>query len=153
MSTRPQEPDDHVERTRAAYGNSARQFAASVGTAISADFEAPIDQALLHTFAEIVRAPGGSVVDAGCGTGRVARFLADRGLDVTGIDVAPGMIDEARAAHPDIGFVVAPLHRLPFADGSVGGIAYWYSVIRRRACFEHETTDQAILLATRSPEV
>jgi len=38
-----------------------------------------------------------SVLDAGCGTGRVAVELARRGTDVVGVDVDPAMLDVARA--------------------------------------------------------
>ena len=37
-----------------------------------------------------------SVLDAGCGTGRVARELAIQGIDVVGVDVDRSMISEAR---------------------------------------------------------
>ena len=37
-----------------------------------------------------------SVLDAGCGTGRVARELATHGIDVVGVDVDHSMITEAR---------------------------------------------------------
>jgi SAM-dependent methyltransferase len=40
--------------------------------------------------------PDASVLDIGCGIGRVAQALAPRVRSVTGIDVSPGMIDEAR---------------------------------------------------------
>ena len=36
-----------------------------------------------------------SVLDAGCGTGRVAVELAARGLDVVGVDLDPAMIGPA----------------------------------------------------------
>jgi len=39
----------------------------------------------------------GSVLDVGCGTGRVALDLAARGCDVTGIDSEPELIDALRA--------------------------------------------------------
>jgi SAM-dependent methyltransferase len=39
----------------------------------------------------------GRVLDAGCGTGENALFLAERGLDVLGIDVSPSAIAEAVA--------------------------------------------------------
>lgn len=121
--------DDHIARTRRAYGDSAQRFASTVGTSISTVFEAPVDRALLHAFAELARESDGPVIDAGCGSGRVARFLADQQLDVLGIDVAPGMIQAARTAHPDLRFHVAELTRIPADDSSLAGIAYWYSII------------------------
>ena len=44
----------------------------------------------------------GSVLDAGCGTGRVARELARRGLDVVGVDLDPSMLETARRVAPQL---------------------------------------------------
>lgn len=49
---------------------------------------------------------GRTVLDAGCGTGYLARKLRDRGALVTGVDLAERMIEIARADHPDIDFRV-----------------------------------------------
>jgi len=46
-----------------------------------------------------------SVLDAGCGTGRVATELAHRGMTVVGVDVDRSMLDRARQAAPDIEWV------------------------------------------------
>jgi SAM-dependent methyltransferase len=43
-----------------------------------------------------------SVLDAGCGTGRVAIELARRGIAVVGVDVDPSMLATARKNAPDI---------------------------------------------------
>jgi SAM-dependent methyltransferase len=53
--------------------------------------------------------PAGSVLDAGCGTGRVAVELARRGLDVAGVDMDPSMLDRARAKAPELAWVQADL--------------------------------------------
>jgi SAM-dependent methyltransferase len=42
--------------------------------------------------------PGDRVADVGCGTGILTRLLAERGLDVLGIDPNEDMLAEARAA-------------------------------------------------------
>lgn len=53
------------------------------------------------------------VLDAGCGTGRVATRLREIGHRVVGVDLDASMLDEARAADPDGTWVLADLARLP----------------------------------------
>jgi 2-polyprenyl-3-methyl-5-hydroxy-6-metoxy-1,4-benzoquinol methylase len=43
-----------------------------------------------------------SVLDAGCGTGRVGRELARRGLDVVGVDLDEAMLTTARNKAPQV---------------------------------------------------
>lgn len=43
---------------------------------------------------------GRRALDFGCGAGRSSRFLRDLGLRVTGVDIAPEMLEHARAADP-----------------------------------------------------
>jgi SAM-dependent methyltransferase len=54
-------------------------------------------------------ARGATVLDAGCGTGRVAAELAARGHRVVGVDADPVLIEAARAEHPELPWVVADL--------------------------------------------
>ena len=46
--------------------------------------------------------PPRTVLDAGCGTGRVARELARRGVEVVGVDIDPEMLEEAVRRAPDL---------------------------------------------------
>ncbi|HEV3495949.1 MAG TPA: class I SAM-dependent methyltransferase [Actinomycetes bacterium] len=67
----------------------------------------------IHGEADLVESLGPrTVLDAGCGTGRVAVELARRGIDVTGVDVDAAMLDKARAKAPHLPWVVADLARL-----------------------------------------
>ncbi|HUE08739.1 MAG TPA: class I SAM-dependent methyltransferase [Acidimicrobiales bacterium] len=50
-----------------------------------------------------------AVLDAGCGTGRVAIELASRGHDVVGVDVDPAMLGAAQAKAPRLTWVAADL--------------------------------------------
>ena len=50
-----------------------------------------------------------AVLDAGCGTGRVAVELARRGLDVVGVDLDPAMLAKARLKDPELRWVEADL--------------------------------------------
>jgi demethylmenaquinone methyltransferase/2-methoxy-6-polyprenyl-1,4-benzoquinol methylase len=40
--------------------------------------------------------PGDQVLDVGCGTGALATMLARKGVQVTGLDVSPAMLSQAR---------------------------------------------------------
>jgi len=61
----------------------------------------------------------GVALDAACGTGRFAGFLAERGYRVIGVDSSPDMLAHARRRVPDGEFHVAGLDRLPLPDQSV----------------------------------
>ena len=50
-----------------------------------------------------------TVLDAGCGTGRVAVELARRGLEVVGVDLDPSMLEVARAKSDAVEWVEADL--------------------------------------------
>lgn len=52
---------------------------------------------------------GSAVLDAGCGTGRVAIELASRGISVIGVDADAEMLATARANAPEIGWWEADL--------------------------------------------
>ena len=51
----------------------------------------------------------GSVLDAGCGTGRVAIELDRRGVDVVGVDVDERMLAEARSKAPRVPWILGDL--------------------------------------------
>ena len=64
------------------------------------------------TFVASLDPPPTSVLDAGCGTGRVAIELAQRGMAVVGVDVDPSMLDRARRAAPDLDWIAHDLTTL-----------------------------------------
>jgi ubiquinone/menaquinone biosynthesis C-methylase UbiE len=61
----------------------------------------------------------GVALDAACGTGRFAEFLANRGHQVVGVDSSPDMLAHARRRVPAGEFHLAQLDRLPLPDDSV----------------------------------
>ena len=67
----------------------------------------------VHGEATFVRAyDPGSVLDAGCGTGRVAVELAHQGLDVVGADADASMLATARRLGPHVTWVESDLTTL-----------------------------------------
>jgi len=65
-----------------------------------------------HGEADLIASLGGrAVLDAGCGTGRVAIELARRGFDVAGVDLDDDMIEVARRHAPEVPWFVADLAR------------------------------------------
>ena len=88
----------------------------------------PFDREILTRFAEELR-DRGRVVDIGCGPGQIAGFLASHGVDASGIDLSPGMIEQARALHPSLRFGVCDMRATGLEDESLAGITAFYSII------------------------
>ncbi len=79
-------------------------------------FDAVADRDEAHGEANFVARlvpPGARVLDAGCGTGRVAARLAALGREVTGVDVDESMVAQARRRWPGLEWLVADLAALP----------------------------------------
>jgi SAM-dependent methyltransferase len=86
------------------------------GTRMSADaYDARYEAAAaagkdVHGEANFVESYGvRSVLDAGCGTGRVGRELARRGLDVVGVDLDDSLLINARRKAPEVPWHLADL--------------------------------------------
>jgi ubiquinone/menaquinone biosynthesis C-methylase UbiE len=85
----------------------------------------------VESFVEDERERRGSLgwaLDLGCGNGRHADLLADRGATVVGLDVSRGLLATARERASERGFSAAFVHgdaaRLPFADGTFSQVLY-----------------------------
>jgi SAM-dependent methyltransferase len=61
-----------------------------------------------------------SVLDAGCGTGRVAIELARRGIDIVGVDVDSVMLDAARAKAPRLDWRLGDLSEVTVDSADAG---------------------------------
>ena len=119
--------DERLATVRTTYDAVAESYAKLLP---DASFEAATDRGMIEAFATYVTdGTRGPVVDAGCGTGRMTRMLASQGVPISGIDVSAGMIDVARRTYPELSFEIAGLSDLPFADGQLGGVFAWYSII------------------------
>jgi SAM-dependent methyltransferase len=76
---------------------------------------------------------GERVVDVGCGTGNAALLMAAPGVEVTGIDPAPRLLDVARSraaeAGLDISFRSGDAAAMPLGDGEADVIVSVFAVI------------------------
>jgi ubiquinone/menaquinone biosynthesis C-methylase UbiE len=111
MATKHREKDiERFDQWASSYENSWMQRA----------FFDQTHQAVLALAASIVHQPG-SVLDAGCGTGRLLRrayrYWPDAHL--IGVDPAPGMIEKAKLLTPNATFYTSMAEALPLEDASV----------------------------------
>jgi ubiquinone/menaquinone biosynthesis C-methylase UbiE len=89
----------------------------------------PTDENWWEVFELLVREGdlvGRRVLDIGCGTGRVAAALAERGSRVWGVEPEPEMAARARERVSTV--KVAPAERLPFKDGWFERAVMWLVV-------------------------
>lgn len=100
---------------KAAFGKAATQYDAHAGLQ-------KIVRAECVALAQACWGSDAAILDAGCGTGALAREAAELGLgwDITGLDLSPGMCREAHHSLPRI--VCAGAEALPFADASFDGV-------------------------------
>jgi SAM-dependent methyltransferase len=125
-SSVPQPAD--LEVVRESYDRVADNYVELVASTGLGDVRRqPWPRAALDVFADAVRGLG-PVLDVGCGPGTVTAYLHERGLDVTGVDLSPRMIEHARRLHPQCRFEVASCTELDLAPQSVGGILGWWSL-------------------------
>ncbi len=113
------------QRVRAAYDTLAGAYAEALADELD---HKPFDRWLLG---EIAAEVSGPLLDIGCGPGQTTAVLARAGADVTGLDLAPEMIAEARRRHPAIDFEVGDFARVlrPPHASAWGGIAAWYAFV------------------------
>jgi SAM-dependent methyltransferase len=92
-----------------------------------------IADAIEHAVERLAPRPGERILDVATGTGWTARRLAERGLDVTGVDFAPDVVaaarDFARARTLDIAFEDGDAEALPYADAAFDAVISTFGVM------------------------
>ncbi|PYY39071.1 class I SAM-dependent methyltransferase [Curtobacterium sp. MCPF17_046] len=108
---------------RDAYGRRAAEYTEQLGSMGSVH---PADVHLVTSWATGL---GGPVLDAGCGPGHWTGHLADRGVDVLGLDQVPAFVEHARRTHPSARFHLGSVDDVPAEDGHFAGVLAWYSLV------------------------
>ncbi|WP_128977437.1 class I SAM-dependent methyltransferase [Streptomyces roseicoloratus] len=117
-----------LDVVRDSYDRVADNYADMVLTTGIGDIRRhPWLKASVDAFADSVGGLG-AVLDVGCGPGTVTAYLDERGLDVSGVDLSPRMIENARRLHPRCRFDVASATELELAEGSLAGVLGWWSL-------------------------
>ncbi len=115
-----------TEDTRATYDAVAERYAQEIAGELA---NKPFDRDFLERFAE-GRSWTGSASSIWAPDRATLRHTSnERGVDVSGLDLSPRMVEVARGLHPDIEFVAGNMLDLPFADGSLVGLVAFYSII------------------------
>jgi SAM-dependent methyltransferase len=114
---------DFLDTTRAGWDAAAAGYAEMFADELAGR---PLWRALFAAFAELV---DGQVIEVGSGPGLTTAHLSSLGLDVSGIDLSPGMVEVASRLHPALRFSVGSMTALDVPDSSLGGLVAWYSII------------------------
>ncbi|MCX4985360.1 class I SAM-dependent methyltransferase [Streptomyces sp. NBC_00572] len=138
-------PSD-LDVVRESYDRVADNYADMVATTGIGDIRRhPWHKASIDAFADSVGGLG-PVLDVGCGPGTVTAYLAERGLDASGVDLSPRMIENARRLHPQCRFSVASATDLDLAEASLGGVLGWWSLFN----LPRDVLPQVLSLFTRA---
>ena len=105
-------------------------------------------------------APGKTVLDIGCGTGRpIARYLLEKGATVTGLDGAPGMLNLFLTNLPDARAILADMRGVDLGE-TFHALLAWNSFFHLSAddqramfaVFARHANPGAALMFTSGPE-
>jgi SAM-dependent methyltransferase len=100
---------------------------------LASPFWQKVERKTLHTWPDFVKkhVSAGYVLDAGCGTGRVSNYLAEKGIEMIAFDVTLPMLQIARRKAQEKGvedkilYVLADIYHMPFLKGSLTGLSFF----------------------------
>jgi SAM-dependent methyltransferase len=113
-------------KTRLAYNLAAKKYHELFHNEIN---EKAYDRNLLDSFAGRF-SRGALICDAGCGpSAQIGRYLADKGLEVVGIDISDRCLEMARTFNPLLSFQREDIRKLSFGREAFDGVVAYYSII------------------------
>ncbi|GAA3705849.1 hypothetical protein GCM10022204_24270 [Microlunatus aurantiacus] len=116
-------------KVTAEYDQLAEAYAIALGDELA---DKPFDRWFLE---ELANSAPGQGLDVGCGPGQVAGLLAGLDMEMTGLDLSPVMLEQARELHPDVTFVQGTFAVPPMPRGSDprepgwGLVTAWYALV------------------------
>lgn len=110
---------------RDSYDRVAEQYTATFYDELA---RKPFDRELLDRYASLVHG-NGAVWELGCGPGHVGRYLWERGVTISGLDLSAAMVACARRRNPELSFTQGTMLALPVEDGTLAGIVSFYAII------------------------
>lgn len=115
--------NDRLNKIRSNYDALASAYAREISGELD---HRPMERKLLQKFAA---ACDGLICDLGCGPGHVTEYLRRSNVNVIGLDLSSGILNQARAMHSEIIFLQGNMLDLPFAHAKLAGIISFYSII------------------------
>ena len=117
--------DPLTSSIRESYDRLAEEYARRIANELE---HKPLDRGLLDRFARAT-AGRGEICDIGCGPGHVTRYLHHAGAPVFGLDLSPGMAEQARKLNPHIPFRVGNMMALEIAADTLVGVVAFYAIV------------------------
>ncbi len=121
------EEQDHAQTSQDVLG----EFEEGYGTATARYYDAAYAGETelagdVEFYTSLARECGGSVLELGCGTGRVLLEVARMGVPCTGLDASQAMLSALRAKSPPptLRLVHAPMQRFALGPGERFGLAF-----------------------------
>ena len=71
---------------------------------------------------------GNSVLDIACGTGTFLQKAVRMGFSCTGMDLSPGMLEQAKIKLPEVRLMTASYYEIPFHDDEFDNVVSTYAL-------------------------
>jgi ubiquinone/menaquinone biosynthesis C-methylase UbiE len=114
------DPDSVARIERAAWDRSAVSYRENAAKLTSHAVNLLIEAARLT--------PDVRALEVGCGPGHITSMMAKTGAKVTGVDLAPGMVNIASELYPNIEFKEANAEHRPFEADSFDDVLINFSI-------------------------
>ena len=122
-------------KTRQAYNLAADRYHSLFCNELE---EKEYDRMFLDFFADRLE-KGSLICDAGCGpSGHIGKYLTNKGMVITGIDISDRCIELASSLNPEMYFVVGDMAKMSFENNSFDAVVSYYSIIHTPKNLVHQ---------------